>query len=96
MSNQNQVVGFELSVSGRDDGTIEAAYFRFKKGKVARTAEIVEDTLIVDYDAKGNLLGIEVLAPVQLSDLAKLVEQARRRSFRKFVRHSAPQELIHV
>ena len=37
MSNQNQVVGFELSVSGRDDGTIEAAYFRFKKGKVAET-----------------------------------------------------------
>jgi uncharacterized protein YuzE len=89
-----QTVGFELSVSGRDDGTLEAAYFRVKKGKVARTEEVVPDTVMADYDSSGELLGIEVLAPVRLSVLANQVERARRSSFRKFVRQSAPHELV--
>jgi len=96
MGKAKQIVGFELSLSGRHDGTLEAAYFRFKNGTVKKTTEVIEDTLLADYDAHGELLGIEVLAPVKLADLAKQVEQPRRSSFRKFVRGSAPPALIHV
>jgi hypothetical protein len=93
---QKAVAGFELSLSGRDDGTVQAAYFRVKKGNVARRYEVVPDTVMADYDSNGDLLGIEVLAPVKLSVLAKQVEQSRSSSFRKFVRHSAPHELVHT
>jgi uncharacterized protein YuzE len=90
------IVGFELSVSGRNDGTLQAAYFRFKNGKVKKTMEVIEDTLLADYDKDGELLGIEVLAPVHLKVLANQVEQPRRNSFRKFVRRSAPAALVYA
>jgi uncharacterized protein YuzE len=96
MHTTKEVVGFELSLSGRNDGTLEAAYFRFKKGKVKRTKEVIQDTLMADYDDKGELLGIEVLAPVRLSVLAKQVEAPRRSSFRKFIRQSAPADLVYA
>jgi len=87
--------GFQLSVNARNDGTIEAAYIRFKTGKVSRSSEIIEDTLIADYDKHGKLLGIEILAPVKLSELTKLVEQPRRTSFRRFVKQSGPSYFVH-
>jgi uncharacterized protein YuzE len=96
MGKTRQIVGFELSLSGRNDGTLEAAYFRFKSGKVKKTKEVIEDTLLADYNAEGELLGIEVLAPVRLGDLTKQVDLPRRSSFRKFVRQSAPAELVHT
>jgi len=95
MAETRRPLGFELSVSARDDGTLEAAYIRFRTGKSKRTREIIEDTLIADYDEHDNLLGLEILAPVKLSDLAKLVEQPRRNSFRKFVKHSGPLHFVH-
>jgi uncharacterized protein YuzE len=95
MEENREILGFELSVSARDDGTLEAAYIRFRSGKVNRSCEVIEDTLIADYDEHDNLLGVEILAPVKLSELAKLVEQPRRTSFRKFVKHSGPPCLVH-
>jgi len=96
MSKRNELAGFELSVSGRGDGTIEAAYVYLSKKKVARTKEIVEDALLADYDAKGQLIGIEILAPINITRIARLVEQPQRAPFLRFLRHSAPQELVHV
>ena len=86
--------GYEMSVSGRDDGTLEALYIRFGGGKVKRTEEIIEGVLLVDYGAKKQIVGIEVLAPVRLSQLTRLVDEQHRPSFRKFVRRGAPEELV--
>ena len=61
-----------------------------------KTKEIIEDTLLADYNGDGELLGIEVLAPVRLADLTKQVDQPRRNSFRKFVRRSAPATLVYA
>ena len=94
MHTAKAIAGFEVSVSGRDDGTLEAAYVRLKHGKVKRTKEVIEDILMVDYDDKGKLLGIEILAPVPLKMLTKQVDQPRRSSFRKFVQHWVPRDLI--
>jgi uncharacterized protein YuzE len=90
MAENRGPLGFELSVSARGDGTLEAAYIRFRGGKSKRTRAIIEDTLIADYDENDNVLGVEILAPVKLSVFAKLVEQSRLTSFRKFVKHSGP------
>jgi uncharacterized protein YuzE len=96
MTKPNQIVGFELSLTAREDGKIESLYIRFGNGKVKRTSEVIEDTVIADYDGNDNLLGIEILAPVKLSELAKLVDEPRRTSFRRFVRHSGPPRLVHA
>jgi uncharacterized protein YuzE len=90
------VGGFETSVSARDDGTLEAMYIRFRQGKVAKTREIIEDVLLADYNARGELMGMEVLDAVRLSDLARLVEQPRRKVFREVIKRTAPQEFIHA
>jgi uncharacterized protein YuzE len=93
---ESPVVGFELSLSSNEDGSIDTLYIRFKKGKVKRTRKIIEDTVLADYDENDNVLGVEVLAPVKLAELAKLVEQPRRNSFRKFVRDSGPPRPVHA
>ena len=49
------------------DKIADAAYMTLRKGKVARTVEMSE-SVIVDLDKKGHLLGIEMLdASNQLS-----------------------------
>jgi hypothetical protein len=63
---------------------------------VAKTREIVEDILLADYDSRGRLLGVEILAPVKLSALLRLVEQPRRKPFRKFITRAAPEDFVLV
>jgi uncharacterized protein YuzE len=82
--------GFELSVTAREDGSVEAVYIRFDRGKVASTREVQSDVVFADYDEAGRLLGIELLGPTRVSVLARLVDQSRRESFRRFVRESLP------
>ena len=42
------------------DKIANAAYMTLRKGKVAKTLEM-SDSVIIDLDKKGNLLGIELL-----------------------------------
>lgn len=42
------------------DKEADAAYFKVKKGKVARTVEL-QNWLLADMDKKGVLLGVEML-----------------------------------
>lgn len=94
MAKTQNIVGFELSISARDDGTLDAAYVRFRDGKVKRTKEIIEDVLLADYDARGQLLGLEILAPVDISDLVRLVDAPARKPFKRFMERSVPAELM--
>ncbi len=43
------------------DKIADAAYMVLRKGKVAKTVEMSE-SVIIDLDKKGNLLGIEMLS----------------------------------
>jgi uncharacterized protein YuzE len=94
MNAGRKVGGFELSASGREDGRLEAVYIRLRTGRAAKTKEIIEDALLADFDARGRLLGVEILAPVKLSDLTRLVQTDRRVPFRKFIREIAPSSLV--
>lgn len=68
---RKQPVGFEVSMSARDDGTIEAMYVLISDKSVAETRELDEDILLGDYDDKGELVGIEILAPVSLDGFSR-------------------------
>lgn len=93
MKRQGQF-GFEMSISARNDGTIEAVYILVRDNKAARTREIIEDILLADYNSRGQLVGIEILAPVKLAKITPLVDEPRRRIFRRFIKEQAPNELV--
>jgi hypothetical protein len=51
---------------------------------------------LADYDGQGNVVGIEVLAPITMAELTQLVDQKKRPSFRRFIRQTAPGAFIQV
>ena len=88
-------IGFEISISARDDGTLEALYIRLSANKIARTKELPgPDEVLADYDSRGRLVGIEILSPVKLTKIARLVDQPKRETFRKLVSTSAPELVL--
>ncbi|RJP37982.1 MAG: DUF2283 domain-containing protein [Phycisphaerales bacterium] len=87
-------VSFECSISARDDGTLEAVYLQVAQGQAERTVEVIQDILMADYDAAGNLLGFELLAPVKLADILEVVDPPIRQPFQRFVEKAAPRELV--
>jgi uncharacterized protein YuzE len=90
-----KAIGFEVSISGRDDGTIEAAYIQISTDPVHRTKEIRKDIILVDYSDEGELVGIEILAPVRMSELVKLVKKKQpKHGLKKFIASSVPRELV--
>ena len=80
-------------VSATDEEALEG--FQLLAATVHHTKEIKEDVLLADYTADGRLVGIEILSPVRISDLLKLVHQEKAKpSFRKFLKNSAPRDLV--
>lgn len=71
----------------RRNGRIMAVYMQFRKGDVAETREIVEGKAFADYDRKGVLLGVELLAPCRFAAMAKLSDEE---PIREFVRNKLP------
>ena len=86
-------IQFEMSLTAGPNGRLRTAYIHLRKAKAARTKEIVEDTVLADYDSRGRLVGIEILGPVQIRVLASLVETPYRAAFRRFAKESIPAAL---
>lgn len=54
----------KISVSVDDMGKFQAAYIKVRSGKSVRTVEgKTPNYYLADYDAKGRLLGVEMLNP---------------------------------
>ena len=51
-----------VSIQTDPDGNVDAMYFKFRRGRVARTVEFSEWTLI-DLDKEGDIVGVEMLEP---------------------------------
>ncbi len=87
---------FRISISARSDGSIAAAYIQLvhRAGKSARTEELISDILLADYDARGRMIGIEILGPVRLSALANAVAKPLRKPFARLVREGVPSTLL--
>ncbi len=94
MPKQEDIQGFELSLSSREDGTLEAIYIRVSDGEVAESKEIEQDVVIADYDKDGNLVGVEILSPVRIASLNMLVKNQRRTAFQRFVEESFPRSFV--
>ncbi len=90
----DESIGFEISTSGDEDGEIESAYIYLSHKPVARSRAHKADVLSADYDAAGVIVGIDIMAPVKVADLVKLVEPDLREPFERFVRGAGPPALI--
>jgi hypothetical protein len=87
----------ELSINARPDGTLEAAYVQVSEKAVASTRELIRSVLVVDFDADGELVGVEFLAPVKVADvekIAKSLESPQRDSFETFIHKYIPSALM--
>ena len=84
----------ELSVSvDEKTGHIRAAYVRVRVGEVSETREVAEGRAFADYDVSGLLLGIELLAPCEVSVLDNLAAMEPE-PVGQFLRGSPPRELV--
>lgn len=53
-----------------------AAYFHIRDGKAAEVRELADGAVFANYDRKGELLGVELLAPCKMSVLRKVSSDA--------------------
>lgn len=53
----------------------DAIYIRLKEDRVHNTDEVTED-IIMDYDDKGNVIGIEILSASEKVDVHELLVQS--------------------
>ena len=83
---------FRVSVETHDQtGEVLATYFQVRKGKVAVTKEYADGNAFADYDRKGRLLGIELLAPCKAEVLDRIAKQA---TAKRFVRGAVPRAML--
>jgi uncharacterized protein YuzE len=89
-----------LSVSIETDnatGTVIAVYFQIRSGKARTTREYEGGKAFADYNHKGELIGIELLAPCSVTVVDQLAadEPAEfRKKAKKFMRESGPASMI--
>lgn len=87
---------FDFNVSVCIDnktGRLEAVYFQVRRGKAARTEEVQENVLI-DYDDKGKIMGVELLGPCSTTIIERILERKRAPvAVRRFVRDKIPMEM---
>ena len=83
----NFQIGIEVE---NETGELMSAYFQIRKGNVAETKEYQEGDVFADYNARGDLLGIEVLGPCRVTVLDRI---AKDKEAKKFVRRVIPREL---
>jgi uncharacterized protein YuzE len=76
----------------RASGKILAVYLQVRKGKAAQVKELVEGAAFANYDRKGRLLGLELLAPCNVTLIERIVQDEPTR-IRKFVKGTIPREM---
>jgi Protein of unknown function (DUF2283) len=85
---------FDFGVSISTDeatGALLAVYFRFRKGRVAKTKEFEKGSVFADYGSQGQLLGIELLGPCEMAVLERIARKEPKA--KRFVRRSIPREM---
>ena len=63
-------VSVQLDEKGKN---ILAMYFRLNRHRVARTVEYT-DSVLIDLDSKGDVIGVEVLCPESVSALLDIAD----------------------
>jgi uncharacterized protein YuzE len=96
MTKRQPQFAMELTLSiNKMTGRVSAAYFYIRRGKSAQVKEFAEGRAFADYDRKGQLLGIELLAPCEIKVLDRIASKEPI-AIKNFLRGSAPREMVTV
>ena len=68
-----------------------AVYFQIRTGRSVKIKKLADGMMLADYNAKGKLIGLELLGPCTAKVLAKIVID---KPARLFIRKAAPRELV--
>ena len=83
---------FQVNVETNNrTGEVMAVYFKVREGMSHKVKEYEKGNVFADYDRKGRLLGIEMLAPCQAQVLDRIAEHA---PVRRFVKNSVPNAML--
>jgi hypothetical protein len=89
---------FQVAVDTDDaTGEVLAVYFHIRKGQVQKTVEFAKGSVFADYDRLGQLLGIELLGPCNVSIVDKLApdESAEiRKRTKRFMKEAGPPAMV--
>ena len=84
---------FKVSVeTNNHTGEILAVYFQVRKGKAVEVQEFENGNAFANYGRKGELLGIELLAPCKLKVLDQIMKTEPQP--RMFVRNAMPRKML--
>lgn len=78
------------------EGSFAGAYIKLRSGRVHHTKEIKRGALLADYDKNGHLLGIDILAAVNVSIVTRLVDDPAQRAALKNVMKSRLGDLLNA
>lgn len=78
------------------DPDADAAYIRIRSGKVARTKEEVPDSINLDLNSRGQLLGIEIFRPAQVKVQYRVFQRLANRFHLPVLKHLHPELLPKV
>jgi uncharacterized protein YuzE len=85
---------FDLTIeTDNATGEVLAVYIQMREGKAAKTVELADGTTFADYNSRGKLLGIELLAPCEV----RVLDQITRRepaAVKRFLHGSAPRKMV--
>jgi len=91
-------LNFGISITINDTtGEVVAVYFKVRKGRVHETREYAEGAAFADYNRRGELIGIELLAPCKVSivdQLAANESAIMRRETKRFMRKAGPRQMV--
>ncbi len=82
---------FAVSVEiNEQTGDVMAAYFQLRRGRAATVKEFAKGAVFANYDRRGELLGIEMLAPCKASVLDRIGLQSPAK---RFIKKSMPRQM---
>jgi uncharacterized protein YuzE len=88
MSSQQMTVDVTLD---NKTGRVMAAYIHVRPGRAARSRVMNDGLVVADYNAAGQLIGVEMLGPCR----AEVFDSIRiEKRVKNFIRRAAPAELI--
>jgi hypothetical protein len=79
-----------LVVTNKQTGKIMSVYLQVREGKAVEVHEVCEGAAFANYNRKGELLGIELLAPCHIGVLAKVSRDA---NVKRFIRNGIPRQM---
>jgi hypothetical protein len=76
-------------------GDLVAVYFYVREGKSAEIREYADGRAFADYNRQGELLGVELLAPCEITVLDRIARREPK-PVKRFLRSAIPLEMAVV